>query len=213
MADAEERACAAGTERRSMADRSRKRRRKRIRITGCICALAVMAGAGGFAAYALPWAYHEFVGMRNSIIGRAAEETVNAAAEQGADFPELTVTMEEVEGNFYFQQLSQDEQTVYRELLQGVQGMEECILLHAGREDQPAKVYEYLLYDRPELFWCDGSSQMTVYEEYTELDPGYSCTKAEKEQKQREIDQASEECLAGIGADVSEYEKIKYVYE
>ena len=212
MADAEERACAAGTERRSMADRSRKRRRKRIRITGCICALAVMAGAGGFAAYALPWAYHEFVGMRNSIIGRAAEETVNAAAEQGADFPELTVTMEEVEGNFYFQQLSQDEQTVYRELLQGVQGMEECILLHAGREDQPAKVYEYLLYDRPELFWCDGSSRMTVYDDHTEFYPGYTCTAEVREQRQAQIDAAVEECVGKTDAGASEYERVKYVF-
>lgn len=213
MADAEERACAAGTERRSMADRSRKRRRKRIRITGCICALAVMAGAGGFAAYALPWAYHEFVGMRNSIIGRAAEETVNAAAEQGADFPELTVTMEEVEGNFYFQQLSQEEQTVYRELLQGVQGMEECILLHAGREDQPAKVYEYLLYDRPELFWCDGSSRMTVYDDHTEFYPGYTCTAEVREQRQAQIDAAVEECVGKTDAGASEYERVKYVFE
>lgn len=195
-----------------MADRSR-RRKKRARITGCICALAVMAGLGAFTAYALPWAYHEFAGMRNSIIGKEAEETVNTAAEQGADFPELTVTVEEVEGNLYFQQLSEEEQTVYRELLQGVQCMQECILLHAGREAQPAKVYEYLLYDRPELFWCDGSSRMTVYDSYTEFYPGYTCTAEVREQRQAEIDAAAEECVSGTDAGASEYDRIKYVFE
>ena len=213
MADAEERPCAAGTERRNMADRRRRRRKKRTRTAGCLCVLAVLVGIGAFAAYALPWAGHELSGMLRNVMGRAAEETVNAVSEQGADFPELTVTVEEVEGDFYYQQLGKEEQTVYRELLQGVQGMEECILLHAGRDDQPAKVYEYLLYDRPELFWCDGSSRMTVYDSYTEFYPGYTCTAQVRDQRQSEIDAAAEACIGGIDAGASEYDRIKYVFE
>ena len=46
------------------------------------------------------------------------------------------------------------------------------------------------LYDRPEFFWCAGSSQMTVYENYTEFHPGYSCTSEERDQRQSEIDTA-----------------------
>lgn len=213
MADAKERSRVTGAERRSMADRRRRKRGKRTRAAGCICALAVMAGLGAFTAYALPWAYNEFGGMLKSVIGKAAEETVNAVAEQGADFPELTVTVEEVEGDFYYQQLGKEEQTVYRELLQGVQGMEECVLLHAGRDDRPAKVYEYLLYDRPELFWCDGSSRMTVYDSYTEFYPGYTCTEEIREQRQTEIDSAAEACVGGADAGASEYDRIKYVFE
>lgn len=196
-----------------MADRRRRRRKKHARTAGCLCALAVLAGIGAFAAYAVPWAYNEFGGMLKNVMGRAAEEAVNAVAEQGADFPELTVTVEEVEGDFYYQQLSEADQTVYRELLQGVQGMKECILLHAGRDDQPARVYEYLLYDRPELFWCDGSSRMTVYDSYTEFYPGYTCTAQVREQRQAEIDAAAEACISGTDAGASEYERIKYVFE
>lgn len=196
-----------------MADRRRRRRKKHARTAGCLCALAVLAGIGAFAAYAVPWAYNEFGGMLKNVMGRAAEEAVNAVAEQGADFPELTVTVEEVEGDFYYQQLSEADQTVYRELLQGVQGMQECILLHAGRDDQPARVYEYLLYDRPELFWCDGSSRMTVYDSYTEFYPGYTCTAQVREQRQAEIDAAAEACISGTDAGASEYERIKYVFE
>ena len=196
-----------------MADRRRRRRKKHARTAGCLCALAVLAGIGAFAAYAVPCAYNEFGGMLKNVMGRAAEEAVNAVAEQGADFPELTVTVEEVEGDFYYQQLSEADQTVYRELLQGVQGMQECILLHAGRDDQPARVYEYLLYDRPELFWCDGSSRMTVYDSYTEFYPGYTCTAQVREQRQAEIDAAAEACISGTDAGASEYERIKYVFE
>ena len=193
--------------------RRRKRRRKRAGTAGCLCALAVLVGAGSLAAYVLPWAQAELGGMLKKMTGETVEETVNAVTEQGADFPELTVTVEEVEDDFYYQKLSGDEKTVYRELLQGVQGMEECILLHAGREDHPEKVYEYLLYDRAELFWCDGSSRMTVYDSYTEFYPGYTCTADIRDQRQAEIDAAAEECIMGIDAEAPQYDRIKYVFE
>ena len=196
-----------------MADRRRRHRRKRTGAAGCLCALALLTGAGALVAYAVPWAGAELGGMLKRAAGKAVEETVNAVSEQGADFPELTVTIEEVEGDFYYQQLTEEEQTVYRELLQGVQDMEECILLHAGREDHPEKVYEYLLYDRAELFWCDGSSKMTVYDSYTEFYPGYSCTEESRSQRQAEIDAAAEECLSGVDAGAAEYDRIRYVFE
>ena len=196
-----------------MADRRRRHRRRRTGAAGCLCVLALLTGAGALASYAVPWAGAELGGMLKRVAGKAVEETVNAVSEQGADFPELTVTIEEVEGDFYYQQLTEEEQTVYRELLQGVQDMEECILLHAGREDHPEKVYEYLLYDRAELFWCDGSSKMTVYDSYTEFYPGYSCTEEIRSHRQAEIDAAAGECLSGVDTGASEYDRIKYVFE
>ena len=78
---------------------------------------------------------------------------------QKIEFPELNVSEEDVADGFYYQQLSEQEKQVYREILQGVRSMEETILLHAGENDEGGKRYEYLMYDRPELFWCDGSSK------------------------------------------------------
>lgn len=180
----------------------RRRRKKRIfpKIILFICVIILAVGAAA-AGRALPR------------LLLAVGETVNTAAKPQAEFPELTVSAAEVDGSFYYQQLGEKEQKIYREILQAVQGMEESAQIHAGKDDDAAKVYEYLLYDRPELFWCDGSSQMTVYEEYTEIYPGYTCTAQEKEQKQQEIDRAADDCISGISADASEYEKIKYVYE
>lgn len=180
----------------------RRKRKKRIfpKIILFLCVIALAAGAVT-AGRALPR------------LLLAVGETVSTAARPQAEFPELTVSVEEVDGNFYYQQLNEKEQQIYREILQAVQGMEERAAIHAGEDDDAGKVYEFLLYDRPELFWCDGSSRMTVYNEYTEIRPGYTCTKTEKNQKQQEIAQAAEECLSGIEADASEYEKIKYVFE
>ena len=181
----------------------RRKRKKHIfpRLLLFICIIAVSAGAVTAAGWSLPR------------LVRSVGETVNTVAQPQAEFPELTVDVEEVDGSFYYQQLNEKEQQIYREILQAVQAMEEETYIHAGRDDDVAKVYEYLLYDRPELFWCDGSSQMTVYEEYTELYPGYTCTESEKEQRQQQIEQAERECLSGADAGMSEYEKIKYIYE
>lgn len=71
---------------------------------------------------------------------------------QKIEFPELNVSEEDVADGFYYQQLSEQEKQVYREILQGVRSMEETILLHAGENDEAGKIYEYLMYDRPELF-------------------------------------------------------------
>ena len=182
--------------------RRRRRRRRRIvpKIAGAVSILAligILTAAGG-----------HFLQERMK-----AAETVSLTGEQQVEFPELTVTVEEVASDFYYQQLSEAEQTVYREMLQGVNGMEETIRIHAGKGDDAGKIYEYLLYDRPELFWCDGTTRMTIYEDYTEMSPGYTCTAAEKEQRQAQIDAAAEECMAGIGADASDYDRIRYVYE
>lgn len=194
--------------------KSRRRRRKRgySRTVGCLCAILITAGLGVLFAYSLPWAYAQFRDAVKKAAGETAEETVNMAFRRGADFPEITVT-EETAGDFYYQQLTDMEKTIYLELLQGVQDMKETILLHAGRGDSPEKVYEYLLYDRPELFWCNGNSKMTVYEDYTEFHPGYACTSEVREERRRQIEQEAADCISGISAEASDYDKIKYVYE
>ena len=94
-------------ERRSMARRRRRRRRRIVpKIAGVFCVLAligILTAAGG-----------HFLQERMK-----TAETVSLTGEQQVEFPELTVTVEEVAGNFYYQQLSEEEQTVYREMLQG----------------------------------------------------------------------------------------------
>ena len=84
------------------------------------------------------------------------EKAVNTLSTEQADVPELTIPAEEAEGDFYYEQLNGSEQIVYRELLQGVREMEDCITIHAGRDEHPEKVYEYLLYDPPGTFLVCG---------------------------------------------------------
>lgn len=191
-----------------------KRKSKGNRLGRVIITLAVLivlcVSAVYIAARVLPRMESTF----GAVSGRTAEEVSGTVAEQqAADFPELTVTVEETAGGFYYGLLTEEEQVVYRELLQGVQNMEETILIHAGKNDEPEKVYEYLLYDRPELFFCTGSLSMTMYDEYTVFVPAYRCTPSQREQMKKEIDEAVAECISGISPDAGEYERIKYVFE
>lgn len=193
--------------------RRRRRKEKRRRRAGCAAALIIMVMLGAGAAYGIPWAVSRFDGQVHETFSETVKKAVNTLQAEDADFPELNVTEDEVSDHYYYQQLTEAEQTVYRELLQGVTGMEECILIHAEKGDQPEKAYEYLLYDCPELFWCAGSSRMTVYDTYTKFWPEYTCTSGERETRQDEIDSAVAECTAGLDLSAGEYDRIRYVYE
>lgn len=192
----------------------RKRGRRRKRRTGRAAAASVIVlGLMAGAAFAVPWIADTFGAQVSETFGETVENAVNTLHIADVDFPELTVSGTEVADHFYYQQLTEEEQTVYREMLQGVRDMDECILIHAGKDDHPEKAYEYLLYDCPELFWCAGSSQMTVYSDHTEFYPDYSCTAQERDARQKEIDAAAEACISGADALPGEYDRIKYVYE
>ena len=58
---------------------------------------------------------------------------------QKIEFPELNVSEEDVADGFYYQQLTEREKQIYREILQGVRSMEETILLHAGENDEASE--------------------------------------------------------------------------
>ena len=125
--------------RRGVLWQGRRQRKRRSRAAGCLGALVIALCLAAGAAYALPWAAEELGGVLQSVIGDTVERTVSSIQEQQAEFPELSVTVEEVADDFYYQQLNEREQTVYRELLQGINAMEECILLHAGSGEHPGE--------------------------------------------------------------------------
>ena len=114
---------------------------------------------------------------------------------------------------YYFQNLTVKEQQIYSLLLQGVREESEFVDIPTTDGDSTAGIYEALLYDRPELFWCDGSSRMTIYEDFIRFYPGYQCTGAQKVKKEKEIEAAASECMNQMPRDLSEYEKIKYIFE
>lgn len=131
-------------------------------------------------------------------------------------FQEIAITDGELQQKYYYQQLDEKERTVYKEIAQGVKMNIKEIYVHTADADRTNTIFQYVLKDFPEIFWCDGTTKSTSYEgteAYTVLEPLYIYTEEEKDRKKAEIEGAVNECLAGIGQDASDYDKILYVYE
>lgn len=128
-------------------------------------------------------------------------------------FSEIEISDDEVSGGYYYQQLTKEEQDLYREIYQGIRNSDEKIYVHSADTDAMEKAVHFLFYDRAEIFWGSGAMQMTSLAGYSEIRPVYTYSHEERTRRQTEIDAAAQEALSGISPEASEYEKIKYVFE
>ncbi len=135
------------------------------------------------------------------------------------EYKEVTIEADVFADKFYYSQLSAEEQLIYREIYQGVLEHEEEITVHGTDPNYVNDILKPIVYDFPELFWIDGSSKATSYEEsllkegYTIIKPGYIYTKEESEQRTALIEQEKEAVLNAIPETYGKYEIIKYVYD
>lgn len=131
-------------------------------------------------------------------------------------YQEVSIQDQEIGQKFYYEQLTDEEKTIYKEILEGIQEYSEEIYIHSTDARRTNEIFRDVLMDNPDIFWCDGTGKATSYEgreQYNVLEPVYICTAEEKELRQQEIESAAGQCLAGIAADASDYEKILYVFE
>lgn len=153
-------------------------------------------------------------------IGRqvSGDKKQTETVQEEVPYEEEKIADEEVNGKFYYEQLTEDEQMVYREILQGLRENREKIYLHCQDAEAANRIFQDVLNDRPEIFWCDGDATSTEYSllagksGYVVMEPDYIYQGEEKERRNQEIELAKEVCLSGISEDAGEYEKIKYIY-
>lgn len=147
----------------------------------------------------------------------AAKSSVNEIVvnlqDANALFVENTIQEETVSSNYYYQQLSEEDRVVYKEILQGLQEYSENIYVHSNDTEQIERAYRSILYDCPELFWCTGDGQTAVYTTYAQFSPGYAYGAEETERRKQEIEQAVQACLSQVPGELSEYERIKFIYD
>lgn len=144
------------------------------------------------------------------------EHTVTKQFQAEIPYEEVKVRENTVEEKFYYGQLGEENRTVYKEILQGLNDHKEEIYVHSSDAKETNRMLGLVLKDCPEIFWCDGTAKTTTYggdEAYTVLKPVYSCTREETDKRQKEIDEAVAECLLGISAEASDYDKICYVFD
>lgn len=128
-------------------------------------------------------------------------------------FEEVKIPEDDVASGYYYQQLNEEEQNLYKEMYQGILESSATIYMHSPDIEILKRVSQFIFCDRPELFWCNGEMQVTSYKDYSEIQPVYTYTGEEKENRQLEIEEAAEECLSGINSEMTEYDKVKYIFE
>lgn len=124
---------------------------------------------------------------------------------------------EEQSGCYAFGKLSEEEQQVYLEILEALVDFRENVRLSTCDKELISRVFQCVLNDHPEIFYVEGYS----YTEYTlgnllkkiTFTGSYRFSPEEVTEKQKQIDNYVNQCLAGMPEDADEYGKVKYIYE
>ena len=123
---------------------------------------------------------------------------------------------EEGHQEYYFKQLTEEEQRVYRELLKGIRAREKEFYLTISDDDSIDRSYHAVLKDHPEIFWLHNREKIykTTYSDsdYCVFTPGYTYTDGEIDEIQTAMEQSFQEVRALIPEDASDYEKVRIVY-
>ena len=123
---------------------------------------------------------------------------------------------EEGHQEYYFKQLTEEEQRVYRELLKGIRAREKEFYLTISDDDSIDRSFHAVLKDHPEIFWVHNREKIykTTYSDsdYCVFTPGYTFTDSEIDEIQTAMEQSFQEVRALIPEDAGDYEKVRIVY-
>lgn len=123
---------------------------------------------------------------------------------------------EEGHQEYYFKQLTEEEQRVYRELLKGIRAREKEFYLTISDDGSIDRSYHAVLKDHPEIFWVHNREKIykTTYSDsdYCVFTPGYTYTDGEIDEIQTAMEQSFQEVRALIPEDAGDYEKVRIVY-
>lgn len=155
---------------------------------------------------------------------RSAIDTIRSAAEELPGFePEEVKKLRQQEvaqsdgahSEYFFRQLDEEQQRVYREILDGVQQYEETIYLSSADSEDIDQAYHAFLQDHPEIFWVHNreTTYTTYYSTYAEFEPGYRLSQEEIPAVQEAMEAAYQQVVSALPTDASDYDRAKAVYE
>ena len=157
--------------------------------------------------------------VEKPIVGMAVPEVVETDEEISEIVDEETeIRTVEAPERFFYSQLDERQQEIYRQLRDGVARSDEEIQIETDNGQEVHDIYRLILFDYPEFFWITGASSTTVYQwsdgrTYIVFVPEYGHTGTDKERMQAAIDEVVEAFLGDVDPALSEYEVVRAVYE
>ena len=146
-----------------------------------------------------------------------AKSVLSGEPEEVEELRQMEVAQsEEGHQEYYFKQLNEEEQRVYRELLKGIRAREKDFYLTLSQDDSIDRCYHAVLKDHPEIFLVHNHEKIykTTYSDsdYCTFTPGYIYTESEISEIQNAMEAGFQEVSSLIPADASDYEKVRIVY-
>ena len=147
------------------------------------------------------------------------EELIESEKQERKEFTDETKAdmMRKQQELYYFSHLEITQQNLYVEILYALENYIDEMVVSTTDTNQIDQVFQWVLMDHPEIFYTEGYSfvKYTLGEEVQKIvfKGTYIYNQQEKEEKERQIEEATRMILANIASDASDYEKVKYVYE
>ncbi len=149
-------------------------------------------------------------------IKEAAENLSNSEPAEVQELRRQDVAQSDgVHSEYFFRQLDEGQQRVYREILDGVQKYEEKIYISSADSDDIDQAYHAVLQDHPEIFWIHNreTTYTTFYSTYSEFEPGYRVSQEEIPAIQEAMEAAYQQVAAALPENATDYDKARAVYE
>ena len=116
----------------------------------------------------------------------------------------------------YYQMLSENQQSVYRQIYANAQNLTEKFAPEKTVSASDVKIaFEAVIGDHPEMFWLETgySSKYLVNGQCVEIDLKYNSTADDLESAKQRFDAAAQNLITGADSLDSNYEKEKYVHD
>lgn len=114
---------------------------------------------------------------------------------------------------YCYNQLNAKDKKTYTLIYNAMFDMKTTVQIQETDKDTMSYIVNMIMADHPELFWCDGVYTYISYDNYSDFSPSYIYDTVEKKSRQKEIDHITNSFLRQLNSEMSDYDKIKSVYE
>ncbi len=114
---------------------------------------------------------------------------------------------------YNYEMLNVYEQDIYDGLCRGLSNYQAEISLDSCDKDSLSKVFMFVLYDHPEIFWASGGYSYTVYPDHVTVRPKYTISASQKTKLSNKLNDTVSKIIRGAYLMDGLYEMVLYCHD